>query len=127
MCTSAASIHMGHAERLGRIEPGALGDLFMLPLDAPALTPLNDAVRQLVYGVPSADVRTVVVGGRIVVSEGTPTGIDLPRLNEQSTRYAVDALVGDRAADAAVIEALVAEMYARVEAIDLDVDAYLRP
>jgi 5-methylthioadenosine/S-adenosylhomocysteine deaminase len=127
MCTSAASIHMGHAERLGRIEPGALGDLFLLPLDAPALIPLHDAVRQLVYGVASADVRTVVVGGRIVVSEGTPTGIDLPRLHEQSTRYAVDALASDRAAEAAVIEALVADMYARVEATDLEVDAYLCP
>jgi cytosine/adenosine deaminase-related metal-dependent hydrolase len=126
MCTSAASVCVGHGERLGRLEP-ALGDLFLLPLDAPALIPLHDPVRQLVYGSPSADVRTVVVGGRVVVRDGVPLGVDRASLHEQSRRHAVDALAGDRPADTVAFEAIVAKMFARVEATDLDVDAYLRP
>ena len=122
-----ASICMGHGERLGRMEPGALGDLVLLPLDTPALVPLHDPVRQLVYGSPSADVRTVVVDGRVVVRDGELVGLDAARVNEQSRRYVVDAMAGERPADAAEIEAMVAEMYGRIEAQNLDVDAYLRP
>ncbi len=39
----------------------------------------------------------------------------------------IDAMAGDRPADAAEIEAMVGELYDRVEATDLDVDSYLRP
>ena len=127
MCTSAASICMGHGEGLGRLEEGAHGDLSLVPADAPAFIPLHDPVRQVVYGSPSADVQTVVVGGRVVVRDGDTVGIDLPRLYEQSQRYVIDAMAGDRPADAAEIEAMVGELYDRVEATDLDVDSYLRP
>jgi 5-methylthioadenosine/S-adenosylhomocysteine deaminase len=127
MCTADASICMGRGERLGRVEPGALGDLILLPVDTPALVPLHDPVRQLVYGSPSADVRTVVVDGRVVVRDGAPVGLDLAQVSASSRRYVVDAMAGDRPADAAEIEAMVGDMYARVEATELDVDSYLRP
>ncbi|HEX3316512.1 MAG TPA: amidohydrolase family protein [Solirubrobacteraceae bacterium] len=127
MCTAAASTCMGHGEALGRITPGALGDLVLLPLDTPALIPLHDPVRQVVYGSPSAAVRTVVVGGRVVVRDGDLVGLDVEQVNAQSRRYVADALAGDRPADAAALEALVEEMYAGIEAQSLDVDAYLRP
>lgn len=126
MCTSAASVCTGHGERLGRIEVGALGDLILLPLDSPAFTPLHDPVRQLVYGAPSAEVRTVIVNGRVAVRDGDPVGVDLKRLAEESRGYARESLAGERPADAAALEQLVAEMYERVEATDLDVDSYLR-
>jgi 5-methylthioadenosine/S-adenosylhomocysteine deaminase len=70
MATEAGSGCMGHGEGLGRLEPGARGDLIMLPRSSAAFTPLNDPVRQLVYGAPSGDVETVVVDGRVVVREG---------------------------------------------------------
>ncbi|HEX3318469.1 MAG TPA: amidohydrolase family protein [Solirubrobacteraceae bacterium] len=127
MCTAAASTCMGHGESLGRIEAGALGDLVLLPLDTPALVPLHDPVRQLVYGSPSAAIGTVVVGGRVVVRDGAPVGFDAARVTEEARRYVADALAGDRPADAAALESMVAEMYGRIEAERLDVDAYLRP
>jgi hypothetical protein len=99
----------------------------LLPLDAPALIPLHDPVRQLVYGAPSADVQTVVVGGRVVVRDRSPLGLDVAQVHEQSRRYVVDSLAGDRPADAAEIEAMVGALYERVEATELDVDSYLRP
>src|SRR3954447_25455519 len=127
MCTAQASVCMGHGEQLGRVEPGALGDLALLPLDAPALVPLHNPVRQVVYGSPSKDIASVVVGGRVVVRDGKPVNLDVPRLHDQTRRHVVDALAGDRPADAVEIEAIVGELYARVEATDLDVDSYLRP
>jgi hypothetical protein len=96
-------------------------------VDTLALVPLHDPVRQLVYGSPSADVRTVVVDGRVVVRDGAPVGLDLAQVSASSRRYVVDAMAGDRPADAAEIEAMVGDMYARVEATELDVDSYLRP
>jgi 5-methylthioadenosine/S-adenosylhomocysteine deaminase len=126
MCTSAASVCTGHGERLGRIETGTKGDLILLPVDSPALTPLHDPVRQLVYGVPSGDIRTVVVDGRIVVADGKPVGVDLAALTAQAGPYAEDSLAGERPADAAVLESMVDEMYREVESTDLDVDSYLR-
>lgn len=126
MCTSGASVCTGHGERLGRVETGAHGDVILLPLDSPALTPLHDPVRQLVYGVPSADIRAVVVDGRVVVTDGKPVGVDLARLIEQAGPYAEDSLAGERPADAAVLESLVDQMYREVEATDLDIDSYLR-
>jgi 5-methylthioadenosine/S-adenosylhomocysteine deaminase len=127
MCTSAASICTGHGETLGRIEPGARGDLILLPLDAPALVPLHDPVRQLVYGAPSADIQTVVVDGHVVVRDGRPVNIDLARLAKQAGPYTDESLGGERPADAAVLESLVDEMYRQVEESELDVDSYLRP
>lgn len=126
MCTSAASVCTGHGEKLGRIETGAKGDLILLPLDSPALTPLHDPVRQLVYGVPSRDISAVVVDGRVVARDGKPVGVDLARLAEQAGPYAADSLAGERPADAAVLEALVDEMYQQVEDTELDIDSYLR-
>ncbi|HEY4277368.1 MAG TPA: amidohydrolase family protein [Conexibacter sp.] len=127
MCTSEASACTGHGERLGRIEVGAHGDLVLVPRDVPALTPLHDPVRQLVFGSAGRDVETVVVNGRVVVEGGAPVGVDLAWLHAQARRYLPESLAGARSVDASAIEQAVDEMYHRVEALKLDVDSYLRP
>jgi cytosine/adenosine deaminase-related metal-dependent hydrolase len=126
MCTSAASICMGHGERLGRLEPGALGDVILLRLDAPALTPLNDPVRQVVYGSDGHLVDSVVVNGRVVVQGGAVAGIDERDLAKQAERWSADALAGERPDDAEAIAAMVERMYLDIEDTELDVDSYLR-
>jgi len=126
MCTSAASICMGHGEGLGRLEPGAVGDVTLLRLDAPALTPLNDPVRQVVYGSSGDLVDTVVVNGRVVVERGKVAGVDVRDLAEQAAHWSAESLAGERPDDAEAIAGLVERMYRDVEAADLDVDAYLR-
>jgi cytosine/adenosine deaminase-related metal-dependent hydrolase len=126
MCTSAASVCMGHGERLGRLEPGALGDVTLLRLDAPALTPLNDPVRQVVYGSNGDLVDTVVVKGRVVVHRGVVAGVDERELAGQAKRWSAEALMGERPDDAEALEAMVEQMYRDIEATSLDVDSYLR-
>ncbi len=67
---------LGLADRLGRLEVGYKADLVGYSLDAPSLTPLNDPVRQIVYGERGAGVDTVIVDGRIVLRAGKCTLID---------------------------------------------------
>jgi len=125
MSTSAASVCTGHGESLGRIEPGARGDLIMLPRRSAAFTPLHDPVRQLVYGAPSRDVQTVVVDGRVVVRDGRVLGIDFDTLLERAHRHTPDVLGGERREDAEELAQLVDEMYQRVERTELEVDSYI--
>jgi cytosine/adenosine deaminase-related metal-dependent hydrolase len=126
MCTAAASICTGHDGRTGRIESGRLGDLILVPLDAPALVPLHDPVRQVVYGAAGSAVRAAVVNGRVVVRDGQTVGVDRARLEAHAHRYAAESLAGAGASDAARLETDVAAMYEEVERIDLDVNSYLR-
>jgi hypothetical protein len=62
----------------------------------------------------------------VVVRDGQLGGVDLGRLAAQSREYARESLAGERPSDASALEQLVAEMYERVEATDLDVDSYIR-
>jgi formiminoglutamate deiminase len=65
----------------GRIEPGALADLTTMGLDSVRLagTRSDDAVDAAVFAATAADVRHVVVGGRVVVADGRHVSVDVPR------------------------------------------------
>ena len=76
MATMGGSRCAGHGERLGRLEPGACGDLVLLDRDSLTFTPLHDPVRQLVYGA-ARDVGAVVVAGRVAVEDGRVPGVDV--------------------------------------------------
>src|SRR3954453_20437344 len=65
MCTSAVSIHMGHAERLGRVRSATSSCCRSIrPLSSHCTTRCVSSS----MAWPVAHVHTVVVGGRIVVS-----------------------------------------------------------
>lgn len=71
---SAAAIGLGG--EIGSLRPGARADLVLVDLQQPAFAPLNDVVRQLVYGETGAGVRHVLVDGRVVLRERRATLID---------------------------------------------------
>jgi formiminoglutamate deiminase len=52
----------------GRLEPGARADLVAIALDSPRTAGADPA--QIVFAAGTADIRTVLVDGRVVVSEG---------------------------------------------------------
>lgn len=54
---------------LGRIEVGAAADLALVDVSGPHCRPMNDLAATLLYAVSARDVRTVVVGGRVVVRD----------------------------------------------------------
>jgi guanine deaminase len=67
-------------DRIGRIAPGWKADLVMLDLDHPNWMPFNNPVNQLVHTEDGAAVDKVMIGGRLVVDERKPLGIDLAAL-----------------------------------------------
>lgn len=78
---------------LGRIEVGAKADLIALNLDTTTFTPLNDAVRQLVYGEKGQSLAWVVVAGQPVFRDGRLTQVNEHRLLERA-REAHEELIG---------------------------------
>ena len=84
---------------LGRIAPGAKADLVLVDLTHPAMRPVRDPLRSLVYSAADRAVRDVFVDGRQVVRDGKVTTID-------------------RDAAATVVEALQRDVLANVSARD---------
>jgi len=83
MATRGGLGAVGLAGELGSIEVGRLADLVLLDLGGVAFTPRHDVVRQVVYAERGAAVRTVLVGGKIVMEDGAFTTVDEPKLLEQ--------------------------------------------
>lgn len=126
MATVGGSSVAGHGQRLGRLEPGAKGDLVILRRDSLAFAPVNEPIRQLVYGAPSRDVDTVVVDGRVVVRSGQLVGIDTEWLLDRVRTHMHEALTGTASIESQQLERVVSEMYSRIDVRELELDAYLR-
>jgi 5-methylthioadenosine/S-adenosylhomocysteine deaminase len=56
-------------DRIGSLEEGKRADLVVVGLDEPRLHPLYDAVSHLVYVAKGADVRHVMVEGRLIMRD----------------------------------------------------------
>jgi 5-methylthioadenosine/S-adenosylhomocysteine deaminase len=76
MATIDGARALGLDDRIGSIEVGKQADLALIDLRVPELTPMYDVYSHLVYSVKGANVRTVIVGGRVVVRDRTVTTVD---------------------------------------------------
>lgn len=74
--TQGGAKALGMEGKLGRIAPGQRADLVLYRLDGPAFTPLNDPMRQLVFGESGASIDSVFVEGERVVADGKLTRLD---------------------------------------------------
>ena len=54
---------------IGSIEPGKQADLIIIDTEAPHLTPMYHPASAVVYAAKGSDVRTVMVGGRLLVKD----------------------------------------------------------
>lgn len=71
---------IGRGDDLGCIAAGRVADLALLDLNDPSYVPLNSALRQIVYAEGGRGVKTVIVGGRIVIHDGRLQTIDETKL-----------------------------------------------
>jgi 5-methylthioadenosine/S-adenosylhomocysteine deaminase len=75
---------------LGRLAPGAKADLVIVDAEHPAMRPLYDPIRSLVYSAAERAVRHVFVDGRQVVRDGNALAFDyadtMGRLEEAQRR-----------------------------------------
>jgi 5-methylthioadenosine/S-adenosylhomocysteine deaminase len=86
MATRGGATALGMEDELGSLEPGKKADLIIVDLNQPHLTPLYEPCSHLVYAVRGADVRDVVIDGRIVMRDRRLIGVDeqevMARVNE---------------------------------------------
>lgn len=69
MACHGGAAALGMTARLGVIEAGRLADLVLVELDSPMVAPVHRVVSALVFNCTPADVRTVMVDGRVVISD----------------------------------------------------------
>ena len=82
--TAGSARALGFGDKIGRIAPGWKADLVMLDLEHPNWLPLNDPVNQLVHAEDGTAVDSVMIGGRLVVQNRKPLGVDLAALRERA-------------------------------------------
>src|SRR5262249_33266336 len=69
MATIGGARALGLDHLIGSLEPGKRADVVIIDLDEDNLVPLYDPVSHLAYAVEAADVRTVVIDGRLVLQD----------------------------------------------------------
>jgi 5-methylthioadenosine/S-adenosylhomocysteine deaminase len=74
--TRGGAVALGMDDMLGGIEPGRRADLNVWRTDTTPFTPLNDALRQLVFNESGASLHSTFVDGIEVIRDGRLTGID---------------------------------------------------
>ena len=88
LATRGGADVLGLSSEIGSIEVGKRADLIALDLSGPHVQPETDLVSRIVYGARAADVRHVVVDGRIVVRDGVLRTADLTEIRREANRWA---------------------------------------
>jgi cytosine/adenosine deaminase-related metal-dependent hydrolase len=78
--TAGSARALGFGDKLGRIDKGYKADLVFIDLTHINWIPCNDPTNQLVHTEDSSAVHSVMVGGRMVVENRKPVGVDLAAL-----------------------------------------------
>lgn len=76
MATLGGARALGLERRIGSLEAGKQADLVLVDVSAPERQPLYDVYSHLVYALEGSAVRTVLVGGRVVVRERRVVTLD---------------------------------------------------
>jgi len=70
----ARALHMEN--EIGSLEKGKKADLILISLDEPNAVPMYDAYAQVAYSLKASDVKTVMIGGRVVMRDRKLLTID---------------------------------------------------
>lgn len=115
---------LGREGELGAIRAGFKADLVLLNLDDPAFTPLNSAVRQLVYAASPRAVHTVLVDGEPVVVAGDSARVTQRSLAADAARMQ-ECLCEDHRALSARMDPVAREIlgiHRKIECTPVDLD-----
>jgi guanine deaminase len=103
--TAGSARALGFGDRIGRIAKGYKADLVFVDLAHINWIPCNDPTNQLVHTEDGSAVHSVMVGGRMVVENHRPVGLDLASLAKKA-EAARERLAAANAANKALFERL---------------------
>jgi cytosine/adenosine deaminase-related metal-dependent hydrolase len=72
----------GLGDVTGSLTPGKQADLIMLRTDTINVTPVNDPIGAVVFGMDTSNIDSVFVGGKALKRNGQMIGVDMPRVRE---------------------------------------------
>jgi 5-methylthioadenosine/S-adenosylhomocysteine deaminase len=85
MVTSWGATILGLEKEIGTIEVGKKADIIVIDMRSPHLVPLYNPLSALVYSASGADVKDVIVNGRILLKERTFRTLDPDEIMERVT------------------------------------------
>jgi 5-methylthioadenosine/S-adenosylhomocysteine deaminase len=83
--TGARALHLD--KQIGSLEAGKKADLIIVDTSAPHATPLYNVYPQIVYALKESDVRTTIIGGRIVMQDRKMLTLDEPAILAKAASY----------------------------------------
>ena len=86
MATISGAKALGLEKEIGSLETGKLADLAVVNLNSLHAIPSTDLVSALVYSAQTADVRSVVIDGRVVMDEGRLLTLDEKSVSNEAIR-----------------------------------------
>jgi cytosine/adenosine deaminase-related metal-dependent hydrolase len=92
--TGARALHL--ERQIGSLEVGKKADLIVVDTSAAHATPMYDVYSAIVYALKSSDVRTTVIGGKVVMEDRRMLTLDEPAILAKAAEYAkqIDASFG---------------------------------
>jgi 5-methylthioadenosine/S-adenosylhomocysteine deaminase len=86
MATLGGARALGMEDRIGSLEAGKRADVVVVGVEQPRTMPVYDPVSHLVYAAKGADVRQVVVEGRVVMDGGRVLTLDEAAVVKEAVR-----------------------------------------
>ncbi len=83
--TGARALHL--ERQIGSLEAGKKADLIVVDTSAPHATPLYDVYAQIVYALKESDVRTTIIGGRMVMEDRNMLTLDEAAILAKAASY----------------------------------------
>lgn len=95
MATVTGAQAQGRSKECGMLQVGMDADLALLDFTAPHLMPCHNVLNALVWSVKGGDVAMTMVRGKILYQNGRFPTIDLNKVVEELTQYAIPKLFQD--------------------------------
>jgi len=83
--SGARALHL--EKQIGSLEPGKRADVIVVDAGAAHATPMYNVYSQLVYALKAADVRTVIVGGKVLMEERHVLTLDEKEILAKAREY----------------------------------------
>ena len=86
MATIEGAKALSWEKEIGSIETGKKADLAIINLNKPHLCPLYNEASHLVYAAKAADVKTVIINGKIVMENKKLTTLNVEKVMEMAEK-----------------------------------------